>query len=58
MLKSTQNADTSILEERIEVQQTKTYGIDIDCHSKFIQVSVYVKRDLKFFEYRHEFSID
>ena len=58
MPKSTQTAETIILEEGIEVQQTKAYGIGIDCHSKFIQVSVYVKRDLKFFEYRRELSTD
>lgn len=58
MPESIQNAETVILEEGIEVQQTKAYGIGIDCHSKFIQVSVYVKRDLKFFEYRREFATD
>lgn len=52
------NDETVILEDGIEVQQTKSYGIGIDCHSKFIQVSVYVKRDMKFFEYRKEFSTD
>lgn len=50
------NDETVILEDGIEVQQTKSYGIGIDCHSKFIQVSVFVKRNLKFFEYRNEFS--
>lgn len=58
MPESIQNAETVIFEEGIEVQQTKAYGIGIDCHSKFIQVSVYVKRDLKFFEYRREFATD
>lgn len=58
MPKFTQNAETVILEEGTEVQQTKAYGIGIDCHSKFMQVSVYEKRDLKFFEYRHEFATD
>ena len=48
--------ETVILEEGIEVQQTKSYGVGIDTHSKFIQVSVYVKRDMKFFEDRREFS--
>ena len=52
------NNETVILDEGIEVQQTKSYGIGIDCHSKFIQVSVYVKRGMKFFEYRREFSTD
>lgn len=45
-----------ILEEGIEIQHTKAYGIGIDCHSKFIQISVLVKRDLRVFEYRREFS--
>ena len=44
-----------ILEEGIEVQHTKAYGCGIDCHSKFIQVSVLVKRDLRIFEYRQDF---
>ena len=52
------NNETVILEEGIEVQQTKAYGVGIDTHSKFIQISVYVKRDLKFFEYRREFNTD
>lgn len=45
-----------ILEEGIEIQHTKAYGIGIDCHSKFIQVSVLAKRDLKIYEYRREFA--
>ena len=53
-----ENNEIIILEEGIEVQQTKSYGVGIDTHSKFIQVSVLVKRDLKFFEYRHEFPTD
>jgi transposase len=52
------NNEAVILEDGIEVQQTKAYGIGIDCHSRFIQVSVYVKRNLKFYEYRHEFNTD
>ena len=35
-----------ILEEGIEIEHTKAYGVGIDCHSKFIQVSVIVKRNL------------
>lgn len=45
-----------ILEEGVEIQHTKAYGIGIDCHSRFIQVNVLVKRDLRVFEYRREFS--
>ena len=47
-----------ILEDGVEVQDTKSFGIGIDCHSKFIQVSVYVRRQMKFFEYRKEFHTD
>lgn len=44
-------------EQGIEVVHTKSYGIGIDCHSEFIQVSVIVQGDGgKVFEYRHEFS--
>lgn len=46
----------SIFEEGIEIRHTKSYGVGIDCHSKFIQVSVIVKRDLHTYEFRHEFS--
>ena len=53
-----ENNELIINEEGIEVQQTKAYGVGIDTHSKFIQVSVLVKRDMKFFEYRHEFPTD
>ena len=53
-----ENNETVIPEDGSEVQETKAYGIGIDCHSKFIQVSVYVRRDMKFYEYRHEFGTD
>lgn len=47
-----------IVEDGVEIQQTKSYGVGIDCHSKFIQVSVIIKRDLRTFEYRREFGTD
>ena len=47
-----------LLEEGIEIHQTKAYGVGIDCHKKFIQVSVIVKRELRTFEHRHEFATD
>ena len=53
---STHVSEPVILEDGIEVHHTKSYGIGIDCHSKFIQVSVLVKRDMRFFEYRNTFS--
>lgn len=47
-----------VLEEGVETHTTKSYGIGIDCHSKFIQVSVLAKRDFRIFEYRREFGTD
>ena len=47
-----------LLEEGIEIHQTKVYGVGIDCHKMFIQVSVIVKRDFRTYEYRHEFGTD
>ena len=47
-----------ILEEGIEVQHTKAYGVGVDTYSKFIQISVLVKRSERFFEYRREFPSD
>ena len=47
-----------ILEEGIEIEHTKAYGVGIDCHSKFIQVSVIVKRNLHTYEYRFEAGTD
>jgi len=53
-----ENGEIVILEEGTEIQDTKAYGLGIDCHSKFIQVSVFVKKSLKFYEYRREFGTD
>lgn len=47
-----------LLEEGIEVQASKAYGVGIDTHKMFIQVSVIVKRDLRTFEYRRTFETD
>ena len=47
-----------VLEEGVETHTTKSYGIGIDCHSKFIQVSVLAKRDFRIYEYRREFGTD
>lgn len=35
----------------IEVTPTKEYGVGIDCHSKFLEINVLVKRGSKYFEY-------
>lgn len=58
MAKSKNNEIIIAPEDGTEVHDTKSYGIGIDCHSKFIQVSVLVKRDMKCFEYRHAFGTD
>lgn len=58
MSQTNKEHEVVILEEGIEIQHTKAYGIGIDTHSKFIQVSVLVKRQEKFFEYRREFPSD
>ena len=47
-----------LLEEGIEVQASKAYGVGIDTHKMFIQVSVIVKRDLRTIEYRRTFETD
>ena len=46
------------MESGTEVQYTKDYGCGLDVHSRFIQVSVLVKRDFSVFEYRNEFKTD
>ena len=53
-----ESGEIVVLEEGMEVQDTKAYGVGIDCHSKFIQVSVFVKHSMKFYEYRREFGTD
>lgn len=35
----------------VEVSPTKDYGVGIDCHSKFLEINVLVKRDSRYFEY-------
>lgn len=49
---------TAILEDGIPVQETKSYGIGIDCHSKFIQVCVLAKQSLHFYAHQKEFGTD
>lgn len=55
---SNRSNELEILEEGIEIEHTKAYGIGIDCHSKFIQVSVIIKRNLHTFEFRYEAGTD
>ena len=47
-----------LVEEGVEVQASKAYGVGIDTHKMFIQVSVIVKRNLRTFEYRRAFDTD
>ena len=47
-----------VLETGTEIQYTKDYGVGIDCHSKFLQISVLVKNGLSVFEYRNQFDTD
>jgi transposase len=46
------------IDEGIEIQYTKQYGVGCDCHSKFLQISVLVKRDITVLEYKREFNTD
>jgi transposase len=55
-LLSISDDETIILEDGIPVQETKSYGIGIDCHSKFIQVCVLTKRGLCFYAHQKEFG--
>ena len=50
--------ETKLLSKGVEVQPVKTYGIGIDCHSKFIQVCVLARFDQKFYAHQKEFSTD
>ena len=47
-----------VLETGTEIQYTKDYGVGIDCHSKFLQISVLVKNGPSVFEYRSQFDTD
>lgn len=41
-------------DDGVEVMPTKDYGIGIDCHSRFLEIIVLVKRDSDYFEYCRE----
>ena len=40
----------------LEVQSLRPFGVGLDVHSQFIQVSVIVKREDRYYEYRKEFK--
>ena len=42
----------------IEVMPTRDYGVGIDCHSRFLEINVLVKRGQSFFEYCREVPTD
>jgi hypothetical protein len=45
-------------DDGIEVMPTKDYGIGIDCHSRFLEIIVLVKRGFDFYEYCREADTD
>ena len=47
-----------VLETGTEIQYTKDYGVGIDCHSRFLQITVLVKNGPSVFEYRNQFDTD
>lgn len=56
---SASDADEIVkLDQGKEIQDLKPFGIGIDVHSKFIQVCVLVKNNLRIFEYNNEFTTD
>ena len=54
----TNDSGVNILNNEIgvEIQQTKAFGVGIDVHKEFLQVSVLVKQGLSMFEYRKSFD--
>ena len=46
------------VDEGIEIQYTKQYGVGCDCHAKFLQISVLVKHDVTILEYKREFDTE
>ena len=41
-----------------EIQFLKDFGCGIDCHARFLQISVLVRRDQSIYEYRNQFDTD
>ena len=46
------------VDDGVEVMPTRDYGVGIDCHSRFLEINVLVKRGPSFFEYCREVSTD
>ena len=51
-------AEGVVIDDGKEIQLTKDYGIGIDTHARFLQISVLVKQNLSVVEYRQEFNTD
>ena len=49
-------APSDFEEEGLEVQSLRPFGVGLDVHRLFIQVSVIVKRDNRYYEYQKEFK--
>jgi hypothetical protein len=47
-----------VLNDGVLVRNTKSYGIGIDCHSKFIQVCVITRHDMLSYAHQCEFGTD
>lgn len=45
-------------DDGVEVMPTRGYGVGIDCHSRFLEINVLVKRGQSFFEYCREVPTD
>lgn len=46
------------VDDGVEVMPTRDYGVGIDCHSRFLEINVLVKREQSFFEYCREVPTD
>ena len=56
-----QGTEVTILQEDgqgVEVQRLQSYGIGIDCHSRFIAVCVHVRRERRVYKYQRDFDTD
>ena len=54
--RSIQIAASDFEEEGLEVQSLRPFGVGLDVHRLFIQVSVIVKKDNRYYEYQKEFK--
>ena len=61
-----EKADNNVVEievrkegdQGVEVQCLQSYGVGIDCHSEFIAICVYVRRNMGVYRYSEDFNID